>query len=80
LILGINKKSTGKIEEECKEDRYWLIDNCECIEWEGQKKCPEGFELKDNSICVNETRKAFTNVLVSCSKYKCPDYSCRFKG
>lgn len=52
-------------------DREWLIDNCKCVEYNGIPHCFEGFELV-RGFCRNGTD--ITNRLISCSKYKCPEY------
>ena len=71
-ILQQNKRLDNKKYNGLRYDKQWLIDNCECFEWDGEKKCTMGFEL-ENGICINKTKNTFTNVLISCSKYKCPE-------
>jgi len=54
-----------------KPGREWLVDNCKCVEWNGTAHCFEGFELV-KGFCRNGTY--ITNKLISCSRYKCPEY------
>lgn len=71
VVIFLSSQLNKKLE--VKADKEWLIQNCQCIEWEGEKKCPAGFELKKDT-CINDTEKKFTNVLVACSKYECENY------
>jgi len=70
---ALTKQFQMKLEdnEKALPDREWLIENCQCVEWNGPFKCPEGFELI-GEIC--KKNKTYTNPLVLCSKYKCPEY------
>lgn len=71
VIVFLSSQLNKKLE--VKADRDWLIQNCQCVEWEGEKRCPSGFEFL-NDTCVNNTEKKFTNFLVACSKYECENY------
>lgn len=62
----------GKINGDSdKPTRAWLVDNCKCVEWNGPLSCPDGYTLK-NITCWKGS--AYTSVLRTCSKWKCPEY------
>ena len=64
---------TNKINAEYSKnpDRGWLIDNCNCVEYHGIPHCFEGYVL-EKGFCRNGT--SVMNRLISCSRYKCPEY------
>ena len=67
IVISLILKQIKKAENERRE---WLKENCKCIEYNGERTCLEGYELK-GVFCVKG--KEFTNSLISCSKYKCGD-------
>lgn len=61
------------LEHKKEERKQWLIDNCKCIEWEGELSCQEGYDL-EGEVCVNADEDTFTNSLISCSRYQCENF------
>ena len=49
--------------------KEWMVENCKCVEWNGARSCIPGYELINN-VC--KKGNFVTNVLISCSKFKCP--------
>ena len=50
--------------------KEWVKDNCTCLEWNGTISCPAGYTLQKNKCWQGNY---FTNKLISCSKYECPN-------
>lgn len=65
-ILTIKIKEGSEIKK-----RAWLVDNCDCVEWNGSLKCPQGFVLDEEEACVNKIEGTFTSARQLCSKYDC---------
>lgn len=65
--------------EPVTDEDYFLDNSCTCLE-RNRNYCMEGFELKDNNLCVNETLKIYTNVIKGCSKYRCSNATYHFNA
>ncbi len=75
VFLTLVNKEEIESENDNIPDRDFLVNNCECVEYNGIRSCPVGFELNNEStLCRNTQEKTITNILISCSKYKCPEY------
>jgi hypothetical protein len=73
FFVGNYVKTANAIKEQEKQKTLesWLPDNCKCLE-RNRIGCQDGFVL-NKSICVDNARGVFTNVLKECSKYQCTD-------
>jgi len=70
MMIG-DKIKSNVIKEQQLQENYstWLAQNCKCLE-RNIIFCQTGFTLK-NEVCINESAKTYTSVLLSCSEYNC---------
>lgn len=73
VVIIVNKVMTANVIKEQETYERWLLNNCDCIEWE-RIKCPKRFEWSpERGWCVglNTETLTLTNKRLACSQYNC---------